>query len=82
MELYEQILMQAFSPEHIQETVRDLSLSAKDLIEMRSYQALRKIKQIIDDDMIEDDSCFEQIEQIICVFEEIGSNGGLRHDFG
>ena len=26
--------------------------------------------------------CFQKIEEIIRAFEEIGSGGGIRHDFG
>ncbi len=33
------------------------------------------------DDSLSDAECFEQIEMVICVLEEIGSNGGVRHDF-
>ena len=49
-----------------------------DLIEMKCYQALKKIKAIIDDDK----ECFMRIEEVICVLEELGSGGGTRHDFG
>ena len=51
-------------------------------VEGQCYQALQKIKAIIDDDYLDDAECFQKIEEIICVFEEIGSNGGNRHDFG
>ena len=27
-------------------------------------------------------ACFQKIEEIIRAFEEIGSGGGIRHDFG
>lgn len=49
------------------------------MIEIESFNALQKIKAIIENDSFSD---FECIEEIVCVFEEIGSNGGSRHDFG
>ena len=37
---------------------------------------------ILDDDSLDDATCFQKIEEIVCVFEEMGFNGGSRHDFG
>ena len=56
--------------------------SLVDLIELNCYQTLKKIKAIIEDDSLDDPECFYRIEQIVCAFEEIGSDGGNRHDFG
>lgn len=53
-----------------------------DLIEQECYKALRKIKAVIQDDNLDDPECFMKIEKIILALEEIGSNGGNRHDFG
>ena len=41
-----------------------------------------QIKAIIEDDRLNDSECFQKIEEIIRAFEEIGSGGGIRHDFG
>lgn len=49
---------------------------------MECYQALRKIRAIIEDDSFEDRDCFMKIEEIVRLFEELGSDGGSRHDFG
>lgn len=46
------------------------------------YRALCEIKKVIEDDTLEDPECFMRIEKIICVLEDLGSNGGTRHDFG
>ena len=46
------------------------------------YHTLKKIKAVLEDDSLDDVSCFQRIEQIVCLFEEIGSDGGNRHDFG
>ena len=53
-----------------------------EVIEGRCYQALQRIKAIIQDDSLEDPACFQKIEEIVCALESIGSNGGGRHDFG
>lgn len=51
------------------------------LLECRSYQALHEIKRILEDDSLRDPECFEKIEAIVCLFEELGSGCGNRHDF-
>jgi len=52
------------------------------IIQSESYQALQKIKAVIHDDSLTDNECFMKIEEIICIFEALGSNDGTRHDFG
>ncbi|MBQ3054680.1 MAG: hypothetical protein IJC88_01090 [Oscillospiraceae bacterium] len=52
------------------------------LIEMKCYRVLLSIREILDDDTIDDPACFERIERIVSLFEQLGSNGGSRHDFG
>jgi len=47
-----------------------------------SYKALEKIRAILADDALSDAECFRKIEAIVCVLEELGSDGGGRHDFG
>ena len=56
--------------------------SLKELFSLRCYQALRKIQDILKDDSLSDKECFAKIEEIVCVFEELGSDCGERHDFG
>lgn len=46
------------------------------------YRALAKIREVIRDDTLEDEDCFMRIEKIINIYEEMGSGGGTRHDFG
>ena len=53
-----------------------------ELVEGECFQAIKKIKAILDDETLDDPECFYRIEKIVCVLEEIGSNGGSRHDFG
>ena len=79
MELYEEILLGLLKKDsglHVQ-TKAQLSC----IVEQTCYQTLKKIKAIIEDDSLEDRECFYKIEQIICLLEEIGSDGGNHHDF-
>ena len=79
MELYEQILLHLLKnePALCTQTMEQLAFS----IEQTCYQTLKKIKAVTEDDSLEDRECFYKIEQMICLFEEIGSDGGNRHDF-
>ena len=58
-----------------------LELSAKDLLECTSYQALCQIRAILSDDTLSDPECFQRIERIVCVLEAFGSDCGHRHEF-
>ena len=49
-----------------------------EIIESRSFQALKRIKAIIENDSFSD---FECVEEIVNVLDDIGSSGGSRHDF-
>ena len=77
MQLFEEILEQELrlSKEEKTELIADL-------VERVSYQALKRIKEIVADDSLSDEHCFQKIEEIVCVLEEIGSSGGVRQDFG
>lgn len=77
MDLYQEILASILEKENIEITFPNLQMSAKEIIEMECYLALQKIKAII-----EDDECFIKIEEIVRLFEGLGSGGGNRHDFG
>jgi len=46
------------------------------------YQALCRIRAILDEDSLSDGECFERIEAIVMALENIGMDGGSRHDFG
>jgi len=78
MELYKEILAQALAKKEAQVTFPDLTLDANKLVEQECYQALQKIKAIIEDDSLSDFMC---TEEIVRVLEAIGSDGGSRHDF-
>ena len=83
MELYQEILCHVFANEKIQVSFPELiNTDVTEIVELECYKALSKIKAIIEDDTLADSECFQQIEEIVCAFEALGSGGGSRHDFG
>lgn len=82
MELYKELLAKILENEEVQIVFPNLKIDAADLVELKCYQALRKIKAIIEDDSLTDSECYLKIEAIVCLLEELGSDGGDRHDFG
>lgn len=82
MELYKEILAQILSQQNVEIIFPDLHMNATQIVELECYKALQRIKAITEDDSLEDERCFKRIEEIVCAFEEIGSTGGGRHDFG
>ena len=82
MQLYKEILTQILSNQEIHITFPNLNINPTVIIQSESYQALQKIKAVITDDSLTDSECFMKIEEIICVFEELGISSGSRHDFG
>ena len=81
MELYKEILRNALINEDIQITFPNLQINPQQIIESECYQTLQKIKTIIEDESLEDDTCFMKIEEIISSLEHIGIDCGTRHDF-
>ena len=83
MELYEEILCHVLANEKVQVSFPELvHTDVAKIVELECYKALGKIKAILENDALTDSECFQQIEEIVCTFEELGSNGGSRHDFG
>ncbi len=81
MELYKEILCNLLRREAVEVRFPDLK-PQHEVIESICYRTLERIKEILQDNTLQDKECFLKIEEIICAFEEIGSNGGSRHDFG
>lgn len=81
MDLYREIIIDMLKSEEFNITLKNLTENMSDKVEMKCYKALQKIKAVINDDSLSDSECFIQIEQIIRIFEELGSNGGNRHDY-
>ena len=77
MKLYEEILSDCLK-EHSVCYVSKMEQVICD----RVYEALVKIKKILEEDHLSDQDRFWRIEEIVQVYEELGSDGGNRHDFG
>ena len=82
MDLYQEILSKALEYETVEVTFPNLQINAAEIVRMHCYQALREIKAILEDECLDDAACCMKIEEILCVLEGIGSDGGTRHDFG
>ena len=80
MNLYEEILLHALKDD--KEGSPTFSSKCDSIVEKKCYEALQKIKEILENDQLEDRECFQKIEAIVETFEEMGSGCGIRHDFG
>lgn len=79
MSLLKEMLVEILHKENIS---IDFGISKEQIVKLFSdtcFRALARIKAIVENDDLDD---FGAIEEIICVLEELGSNGGNRHDFG
>ena len=81
MDFGKEILAHYLSQEQTQIVFPNLKLDCTAIVEGKCYQALHQIKQILEDDRLEDRECFLRIEQIISMLEMLGSTAGNRHDF-
>lgn len=79
MKLWQTILASATKE---REGKMNMELDIEKLFEKECYFVLERIKAVLEDDSLDDKDCFERIERIVCLFEEIGSDCGARHDFG
>ena len=52
------------------------------IVELACCQALRQIKEVLEDDAFSDPECFWRIERIVEIYESLGSGAETRHDFG
>lgn len=82
MELFQEMLIRILQNTAIQISFPSLNDNIGELVEGRCYQALQKIQAVLKDDRLDDTECFQKIEEIVCVFEDLGSGCGTRHDFG
>jgi len=78
MELYKEILVKVLSQEEAHVTFPALQVDAGKSVEMQCYLALQRRKAIIENDDLSDFMC---VEEIVRVFEVLGSDGENRHDF-
>ena len=82
MELYKEILTKIQAEGAPQGILPVPEIPPAELLELTCYQALLRIKAVVEDEKLEDSECFMKIEEILCLLEDLGSDGGFRHDFG
>ena len=80
MDLYKEIMIKVLERHTAHVEFPTLKMDAEKMVEQECYQALLKIKEIIQDESLNDAECYFKIEEIIQTLEFIGSNGGARHD--
>lgn len=82
MELCADILAKILQSGEIHVAFPDLREDIKEIVELQCCRTLARIREILDADSLNDRECFEKIEEIVCLFEQMGSSGGSRHDLG
>lgn len=78
MDLYKEILIGILRREECKLTFTNLEINATEIVRLECYKALRKIKGIFENHELEDAACFMKIEEIVCLFEQLESDGGDR----
>ena len=81
MELWQEIIAHELRKNSQNESAMP-EIYINEMLNNKCYQALKEIKDIIENDDLNDAECFDKIEEIVCVFERLGSGCGCRHDFG
>ena len=77
MDLHEKILLESIA----KDVIPSLQIDWSRLIELKSYQTICRIHEIVSDDRLDDPECFHRIEEIVCALDDLGIGGGGRHDF-
>lgn len=80
MKLYQEMMTKILSNEVMEVSFPNFNVNPSEVLEMQCYKALSKIKLILEDETLNDAECFDKIEEIICVFEELGTHSIYRHD--
>ena len=78
MELFKEVLVKILARDGILSSPQDLDIIAVEAIEGECCRALRQIKALVEDKSLSD---FECIEEIVGVFESVGSACMFRHDW-
>lgn len=82
MELYKELLTHILSQEEIKITFPDLNIDIAHIVELEAYNVLNEIKEILEDNTLDDPECFARIDAIIHTFHKRNIDIGTRHDFG
>lgn len=78
MELYHQILAGYLASSQRFEALID----APSIVEGICFRAICSIREILKDPDRTDEECFQKIEEVVTVLEQLGIDAGSRHDFG
>lgn len=78
MDLFKEIITNVLSKEEIKIEFTNLKVNTKEIVEIQCYKALKEIRNVIINNNLSD---FECIEKIVCIFENLGSDGDSRNDF-
>ena len=81
MELYKEILINVLEKQRAEVYFPVLKISAKEIVELTCYKSLKQIKEVLEDDSLDDAECFAKIEEIVCIFEKNCGGVFYRHDF-
>ncbi|MBQ3023307.1 MAG: hypothetical protein IJD91_08315 [Clostridia bacterium] len=82
MDLCKEILVSALAKEEIQISFPHFDTDVEKLFEKECFKIIRRIKDILNDDSLEDKECFERIERLVIEFENLNCADLSRHDFG
>ena len=82
MELWQQILWKALEKADGRQYLPGIVIDAQKIVQMECHKTLKKIKEIVEDESLDDPECFRRMEEILVLFDEIGADDGGRHDFG
>lgn len=81
MDLFKDVIYDKIKKDEITVIISGKNADIDRIVESTCYKALNEIKSILENDSLTDEECFLKIEEIIRVFERLGSNCGNRHDF-
>ncbi len=82
MDLYKEILISALAREESYISFPRFDGNLEKLFEKECYKIIQKIKEILNDDSLDDKECFERIERLVKEFENLNCSDLSRHDFG
>jgi len=81
MDMYQEILAHAIWQHGAKVEIPGLNLSAQEIVDGTCYRALKTIRAILDNDSLDDPTCFKKIEAVVTLLGEYGIFTS-RHDFG
>ena len=81
MKMYEQILVNALENETVQVVFPNVKLNPTEIVQLNCYQAIEKIRDVLQNEDLEDVDCFMRIEEIVNTLEDLGVDVDGRHDF-